>query len=330
MGMRVVRNTVGPGSAPKKAAHAVARPRRPEPAARRSLRVPWISLSVTLTRSTLSSREQSREAAHRDLDGLRRDEPALDDGKHHGGDEDVDEGRTASSGGSVVSSSLSSGARARHASGTPGAVKLRPPAGIDGGGGTCLRRKRGRRSRPLASPGVFLEAVTIGWNSVEAVLAIALGMLAGSTALVGFGFDSVIEGDLRAGRALAPPARAARRSRAGGSGARRARALKVVGVCFLALALYVAWESAGKLWRGEGPDPSPLPVWSWHPSRSWSCRSWRGPIAAWRGRSAAARWAPTPVRPRCARIPFVRGRAGPGAECRGSAGGERTRWPRWP
>jgi divalent metal cation (Fe/Co/Zn/Cd) transporter len=37
-----------------------------------------------------------------------------------------------------------------------------------------------------------------------------------------------------------------------------ARALKVVGVSFLALALYVAAESAGKLGRGEGPDPSPL------------------------------------------------------------------------
>ncbi len=38
-----------------------------------------------------------------------------------------------------------------------------------------------------------LEYLTIGWNSLEAVAAISAGLLAGSIALVGFGFDSVIE-----------------------------------------------------------------------------------------------------------------------------------------
>lgn len=38
-----------------------------------------------------------------------------------------------------------------------------------------------------------LEILTIGWNSLEAVAAIGAGILAGSIALVGFGFDSVIE-----------------------------------------------------------------------------------------------------------------------------------------
>ena len=41
--------------------------------------------------------------------------------------------------------------------------------------------------------GQNLEYLTIGWNSLEAVAAIGAGLLAGSIALVGFGFDSVIE-----------------------------------------------------------------------------------------------------------------------------------------
>jgi hypothetical protein len=38
-----------------------------------------------------------------------------------------------------------------------------------------------------------LTALTIGWNSLEAVIAIASGVIAGSIALVGFGLDSVFE-----------------------------------------------------------------------------------------------------------------------------------------
>src|SRR5215210_8305889 len=39
----------------------------------------------------------------------------------------------------------------------------------------------------------WLTALTIGWNSLEAVIAIVSGLLAGSIALVGFGLDSVVE-----------------------------------------------------------------------------------------------------------------------------------------
>ena len=38
-----------------------------------------------------------------------------------------------------------------------------------------------------------VEYFTIAWNSLEAVIAIVAGLLAGSIALVGFGLDSVIE-----------------------------------------------------------------------------------------------------------------------------------------
>ena len=39
----------------------------------------------------------------------------------------------------------------------------------------------------------WLTAATIGWNSLEALIAIGAGICAGSIALVGFGLDSVVE-----------------------------------------------------------------------------------------------------------------------------------------
>src|SRR4029078_7524895 len=52
-------------------------------------------------------------------------------------------------------------------------------------GGTTRARlvKRGRR----------LEYFTIGYNSLEGLVAILAGLIAGSIALVSFGFDSLIE-----------------------------------------------------------------------------------------------------------------------------------------
>lgn len=101
--------------------------------------------------------------------------------------------------------------------------------------------KRGRR----------LEYITIGWNAVEAAVAIAAGLYAGSIALVGFGLDSVIE--TTSGAALLwrlhldDPARRERAERI---------ALKIVGVCFVVLAAYVAYDSGMSLYRRERPDES--------------------------------------------------------------------------
>lgn len=38
-----------------------------------------------------------------------------------------------------------------------------------------------------------LEYVTVSWNVVEAVVALAAGITSGSTALIGFGADSLIK-----------------------------------------------------------------------------------------------------------------------------------------
>lgn len=102
--------------------------------------------------------------------------------------------------------------------------------------------RRGRR----------LEYFTIAWNSLEAIASVAAGLLAGSIALVGFGLDSVIE--VSSGAVLLW------RLRAEGDAERRERAehraLRLVGVCFLALAAYVAYDSIQGLVRHEVPQES--------------------------------------------------------------------------
>lgn len=100
--------------------------------------------------------------------------------------------------------------------------------------------------------GIWLEYVTVGWNALEAIVAIASGVIAGSIALVGFGLDSVIE--MSSGAALLW------RLRSDADERRRERveriALYIVGVCFIALAVYVALDAANSLWHHEHPEES--------------------------------------------------------------------------
>ncbi|KXJ98035.1 MAG: cation efflux protein [Acidobacteria bacterium OLB17] len=96
--------------------------------------------------------------------------------------------------------------------------------------------RRGRR----------LEYLTIIWNSLEGVIAVGAGILAGSIALVGFGVDSVIEvssGAIILWRLV--------------SGEHREQiALKLVGVSFWALAVYVGFDAVKSLWFFEPPEAS--------------------------------------------------------------------------
>ena len=97
--------------------------------------------------------------------------------------------------------------------------------------------------------GRHLEYFTIGWNVLEAAVAIGSGIVAGSTALIGFGIDSAIESS--SGAVLLW------RLQDGEDGERRERrALQLVGVCFLLLAAYVAIDATSALWLGEAPDES--------------------------------------------------------------------------
>jgi divalent metal cation (Fe/Co/Zn/Cd) transporter len=102
----------------------------------------------------------------------------------------------------------------------------------------------------------WLTALTIGWNSLEAVVAIVGGLLAGSIALVGFGLDSVIE----VSSALVVAWRLAHRSADPISDARsERRAVRLIALTFFAIAAYVVWDAATKL-LGVADEPESSPV----------------------------------------------------------------------
>ena len=97
-----------------------------------------------------------------------------------------------------------------------------------------------------------LNYATMAYNTLEGVLSIGAGLLAGSIALVGFGIDSLIE--------LTSGAAALWRLRADVNPLRRERAehltLRVIGVCFLALALYIGGDAGHALVAGTAPERS--------------------------------------------------------------------------
>jgi divalent metal cation (Fe/Co/Zn/Cd) transporter len=102
---------------------------------------------------------------------------------------------------------------------------------------------------PLLARGRQLEYFTIIWNCLESIIAIGSGLIAGSIALVGFGFDSLIES--LSGAALLW------RLRDGEKGEQREKtALKLVGASFLLLAAYVAFDAIKSLLLGESPETS--------------------------------------------------------------------------
>lgn len=101
---------------------------------------------------------------------------------------------------------------------------------------------------------IRLEYATLGWNSLEAVVAVASGILAASVALTGFGLDSGIE--LVSAAIVLVRLRAL--LRAGEPDERKEHlALRAVAGCFFALAAYVAVVAAISLVRTVHPATSP-------------------------------------------------------------------------
>lgn len=95
----------------------------------------------------------------------------------------------------------------------------------------------------LRRRGLGLAALTIAWNMVEAVVAVAAGVAAGSIALVGFGFDSSIE--VLSAWVVVWQFRA--ELRGGYDEDRERRALRLIGVTFFVLAAYVSVEAVRDL-----------------------------------------------------------------------------------
>ncbi len=98
-----------------------------------------------------------------------------------------------------------------------------------------------------------LVGVTAAYNAVEAGVALWAGVSARSIALVGFGLDSVIE--LAAAIMVLGRLRAEIRG-SGSAFAADRRARRFIGWTFVALAVYVAAESAWTLWRRDVPGES--------------------------------------------------------------------------
>ena len=112
------------------------------------------------------------------------------------------------------------------------------------------------RGRLLARA-LRLEYLTVGWNVVEGVIAVAAALAAGSVALLGFGIDSFVES--ASGTILIWRLRAERRS----TDEERIeqverRARRLVALSLALLAAYVALDAVTSLAAGERPDASPV------------------------------------------------------------------------
>jgi divalent metal cation (Fe/Co/Zn/Cd) transporter len=103
---------------------------------------------------------------------------------------------------------------------------------------------------PLVRRARFLAALGLGWHLVEAAIALAAGLAAGSIALVGFGADSVVEG---AAGVIVLWRFSARRE---ASEAAERRAQRLIGASFFAIAIYVGVEAVRTLVAGDHPESS--------------------------------------------------------------------------
>ena len=112
----------------------------------------------------------------------------------------------------------------------------------------------GRREK-LHRRGLWLEWFTVAWNVVEAAVAIGVGLVVGSVALVGFGVDSGIE-VISAVVLLWRLYRAGPNASAEEQGAAEKRALYMVAATFFLLAAYITYEALGALISAEGPNSS--------------------------------------------------------------------------
>jgi divalent metal cation (Fe/Co/Zn/Cd) transporter len=103
----------------------------------------------------------------------------------------------------------------------------------------------------LVRRGIALEVFTLSWMTVEAAVAVAAGVAAGSVALLAFGIDSVIE--FVAALVVLQTFRA---EQAGRPGTSEHRALRIIGITFFLLAAYIVADAAYTLIAASRPESS--------------------------------------------------------------------------
>src|SRR3954468_23224021 len=106
------------------------------------------------------------------------------------------------------------------------------------------RTRLGRRAQ-------WLAGASVAYNVLEAVVAVAAGLVAGSVALVGFGLDSVVE--VSSGLIILWQFRHRMPE------TRERQALRLMAIAFFALAAYVTVESVRDLFFASG-EPATSPV----------------------------------------------------------------------
>lgn len=110
---------------------------------------------------------------------------------------------------------------------------------------SARRRQLGRRAQLLAAASVL-------YNVLEAVIAVAAGVVAGSSALVGFGLDSTVE--VSSGLIILWQFRHALPE------SRERVALRLMALSFFALAAYVCFTSVRALITSAETDASPVGI----------------------------------------------------------------------
>ena len=111
--------------------------------------------------------------------------------------------------------------------------------------GAARRRVLQRRIR-------LIVAITIGYNVVEAGIALAAGTVASSAALVGFGLDSIVE--------VLSAAAVAWQFAAPDPEKRERTALRVIAIAFFGLAAYVSVDAGLALFGGREAEHSPVGI----------------------------------------------------------------------
>ncbi len=138
----------------------------------------------------------------------------------------------------------------------------------------------GPRSRQaLLARGRRLEVVTLAWNVVGTVVLAVAALRAGSVALAGFGLDSLIE--IGASTVVLWELADAHQ-------ARQRKALVLIGVAFVALAVYLAVQSTLLLATGDHPRQSYLGI-------AWTALTALAMFALARGKAVTGRALANPV-----------------------------------
>ena len=115
-----------------------------------------------------------------------------------------------------------------------------------------LSLKPVERAEQLRRRGLRLEYATLGWNVVGSILVLVAAVVARSVALAGFGLDSLIE--------IVASLVVVWQLQAVDAAGRERRALRIIGVAFLLLAVYIAVQSTYVLLVGVRPHHSTIGI----------------------------------------------------------------------